>query len=66
MHVDAHYPGDRASSCHGLMKPIGFIQSGKKGWMILHKCLLCEHQMKNSAAEDDNRDLLIALSTKPL
>ncbi len=38
-HVDIN-PGDRASTCGGLMEPIDVIQ--KKGhYYIVHKCLKC-------------------------
>jgi hypothetical protein len=53
-HVDQEGPGDRESSCHGLMKPIGIDHSGKKGWMIIHRCLQCGKQLPNIAAPDDD------------
>ncbi len=62
-HVDELIPGDRASSCEGIMAPIGLDQNPKKGFIILHKCLECGHENRNLAANDDNFDAIIQLST---
>jgi len=40
VHLDI-IPGDRASSCAGLMKPIHLTYKSKKGWQIVHVCLKC-------------------------
>jgi DNA-directed RNA polymerase subunit RPC12/RpoP len=53
-HVDDQGPGDRASTCGGLMEPIGLDQDGKKGWMILHRCVHCGKEIPNKAAPDDD------------
>lgn len=66
LHVDAVYPGDRASPCHALMMPIGVTQSGKKGWILLHKCIKCGVVIRNKMADDDNMVLAARLSTNPL
>ena len=66
LHVDAISPGDRASKCHGLMKPIGITQSGKKGWILLHKCTKCGKTIRNKMADDDNMELAAELSRNPL
>ena len=52
-HVDAEGPGDRASQCSGLMEPVALDQSGKKGWIIQHRCTLCAKTIPNKAAPDD-------------
>jgi hypothetical protein len=52
-HVDAVGPGDRASMCHGLMEPLTLDQDGKRGWMIIHRCVACGKQIPNRAAPDD-------------
>ncbi|QQR55401.1 RNHCP domain-containing protein [Candidatus Peregrinibacteria bacterium] len=65
-HVDAEFPGDRASNCGALMAPIGLTQSGKKGWILLHKCTKCFRIVRNKLADDDNMDLAIALSRNPI
>lgn len=64
LHVDADFPGDRASKCGGLMEPIGIDQSGKKGWILLHQCQKCGRAMRNKMAADDNMDLAAELSTR--
>ncbi|MBI3332285.1 RNHCP domain-containing protein [Candidatus Peregrinibacteria bacterium] len=53
-HIDAEGPGDRASDCGGLMTPVSLDQSGKKGWMIVHRCFLCGKEISNRAAPDDD------------
>ena len=52
-HVDAEGPGDRASSCQGLMEPIAIDQDGKKGFVIIYKCEKCGKISRNKAAPDD-------------
>lgn len=59
-HVDI-IPGDRASDCGGLMKP---LEIGKKHgeFIILHKCVECGYIKKNVASLDDDFNQLIKLS----
>lgn len=64
LHVDEKVPGDRASTCHGRMEPVGLDQNSKKGFIILHKCLKCAYENRNFKAEDDNFDAIIKLSQK--
>lgn len=52
LHVDV-FPGDRANPCRGPMRPVGVDQSGKKGWMIVHRCETCGFTGRNKAALDD-------------
>ncbi len=65
MHLDANSPGDRLSNCHGLMEPFTIEISGKKGWQIGHRCVLCGHQIRNITAEDDNIEKIIELTSQP-
>lgn len=44
-------PGDRGSDCRGLMAPVGLIHSGRKGYQIVHRCLLCGAVRRNRIAE---------------
>lgn len=65
-HVDED-PGDRASGCGGLLVPESVAWSGRKGWVVLHRCASCGAERRNRAAADDPRqpddfDVLIALS----
>ena len=62
LHVDIN-PGDRSESCHGDLEPIG-LEINKKGYVIIFKCKKCGAIRKNKAAEDDNMDLIIELSSK--
>ncbi|MCC7432961.1 RNHCP domain-containing protein [Candidatus Peregrinibacteria bacterium] len=64
LHVDQEIPGDRLSSCHNLMEPVGLDQNSKKGFIIVHKCLKCGKVINNKAAPDDDTDTLIQLSKK--
>ncbi len=59
-HVDV-YPGDRASSCGGLMKPVGlYLKGGEEH--IVHRCEKCAYEKNNHVAEEDDSDAIIALS----
>lgn len=53
-HLDDEFPGDRASNCHSLMKPIWIDNKKNKWWMIKHKCLKCGKEILNKVAVDDN------------
>lgn len=63
-HVDV-FPGDRANSCMGNLKPVGYNQE-KKGIVIYFKCQSCNEICKNIAAledqvQPDNYDAILAL-----
>ncbi len=62
LHVDKDIPGDRLSNCESIMDPIAVDQSGKKGWIIYHKCQKCDKVISNRSANDDNFDLIIKLT----
>lgn len=56
VHVDAEVPGDRASTCHGLMKPIRLERGNRKGYLgfdVVHRCERCKKEIKNLLAEGD-------------
>ncbi len=64
-------PGDRASKCRGMMKPIGIYTLGKKGFVILHECVKCGHRQKakaitNDANASDDFDIILRLSANPI
>jgi len=67
LHVDI-FPGDRANPCGGLLEPVGAEYSGKKGWVIVHRCRRCGERRRNKAALDDatpdDYERLVAL-TRP-
>lgn len=61
-HVDLDIPGDRASDCHGLLKPLKVVfEKGK--YRIYYKCTSCSHQFRVWADPDDNQDILLSLVT---
>lgn len=56
-HVDNN-PGDRASSCGGMMRPISAEKDGE-GFIITHKCELCGKEKRQRTSDQDNIDALI-------
>lgn len=52
-HVDQEGPGDRLSSCRGLLEPIGIDQDSKKGFIVMYQCVKCRKTSRNRAAPDD-------------
>lgn len=67
IHVDV-MPGDRASDCRGVLEPVAAEHSGKKGWVVVHRCRTCGEVRRNKAALDDPRqpddyDRLVALAS---
>ena len=64
-HLDIN-PGDRQEECHGIMEPVSAEISSKKGYVIIFKCKKCGAIRKNKAAEDDNTDLIIQLTSKQI
>ena len=65
-HVDGDLPGDRSSSCKGLMKPIGVFTRKSGEYVIVHKCEQCGYERYNRIAGDDDFDLVTSLSTVPI
>lgn len=57
-------PGDRASTCGGMMRPIG-IESSGDNFIITHKCEKCRKIARCKSAPDDNMDTIISLSQNP-
>lgn len=64
-HVDQEIPGDRASSCRGLMEPVGATQKHGK-WRIVHECTKCGIERTVDAAHEDNSEKIIELTQRPL
>ena len=63
-HVDIA-PGDRAADCGGAMEPVAVDYSGKKGYILIHRCTVCAAQDRNKLAPDDDVAALIALQRPP-
>lgn len=63
-HVDT-VPGDRAATCHGLMRPVGLDHRPGKGWVLVHRCERCRLVRANRLAFDttqpDDLDALARL-----
>jgi hypothetical protein len=65
-HVDADIPGDRASSCGGLMAPIGVFTRRTGEHVLVHRCENCGLERFNRIAGDDDFTLVTKLSTVPV
>ena len=62
-HVDLN-PGDRASKCGGMMKPMrAEYVRGKV--QVVYKCTKCGAMKKNVTAEGDNTETVMSLIEKP-
>ncbi len=63
-HVDDK-PGDRASTCGELMRPVGLVEKSGKGWQVVHRCEACGHRQPNRLVRDgiapDDLDLVLQL-----
>lgn len=63
-HVDIN-PGDRASTCGGLLKPIAIIKKKDK-FQIVYKCQKCGEIRKNVVANDDNNAIILDVMSNPI
>ena len=59
-HVDNN-PGDRASTCGGMMRPVA-IETKKDYYIITHRCEKCGKEIRQKSAENDSIDAIINLS----
>ncbi|MBN2075111.1 MAG: RNHCP domain-containing protein [Dehalococcoidales bacterium] len=64
IHLDEH-PGDRRSSCNGIMEPIA-ISVRKGEWILIHRCNDCGTLKANRIAGDDNEMALLSLAVRPV
>jgi|WetSurMetagenome_2_1015567.scaffolds.fasta_scaffold992220_2 hypothetical protein len=60
-HVDLKIPGDRKSTCGGMMEPVSIDYKAQKGYQIIQRCVICGQTGKNKAAEDDDPETISAL-----
>lgn len=58
-HVDIN-PGDRASECKGLLKPVR-TTNDRNGFFIEYVCEACKARKRVRAASEDNEELLFKL-----
>lgn len=59
-HVDELTPGDRESSCQGLMVPLRAETCGQE-YVLVHKCQNCGKRTKNKTSENDNFEEILKL-----
>lgn len=52
VHLDVQ-PGDRASGCAALMRPVAVEHRRRKGWIVVHECTGCGARRPNRLALDD-------------
>ena len=60
-HLDDTRPGDRASECGGLMRPISTYTRRNGEYVLVHRCHGCGIERHNRIAADDDFDLVCAL-----
>ena len=60
LHVDDKVPGDRASSCGGVMNPVAYKVNGDR-LKILFRCEKCGKEHWNKIAEDDDLEVLVRI-----
>jgi len=58
-HVDIN-PGDRASSCQGLMEPVGIEKVGEE-YILTHRCTICKLEKRNKTQEQDDFEQILLL-----
>ncbi len=63
-HVDNN-PGDRASSCKGMMEPEGVEKRGER-FIIYYRCTLCGFRHKVKSAKEDNILEIIKMSKRKI
>lgn len=59
-------PGDRASTCSGIMEPIAVSVKQGNEWALIHRCTVCGELKANRIAGDDNELALISLAVRPV
>ena len=57
MHVD-NFPGDRASTCGGMMPPTALVME-KGEFVLTNTCEKCGHTKRNKTTQGDNLDAFL-------
>jgi RNHCP domain len=61
-------PGDRASTCGGMMRPERVERRSGKGLVLVHRCIVCGFIRPNRIADDvvqgDDIDAIATLMAK--
>ena len=65
LHLDIN-PGDRSSTCGGVLLPVSLEPHRKKSGVlqIVYKCEKCGVVRKNIVADDDDYNAILALQTR--
>lgn len=58
-------PGDRASTCLGLMAPVS-VRVTREGYDVMHRCQICGHEKWNKSSPEDDVNMLIKISVAKL
>ena len=53
-------PGDRASKCGGLMRPVA-IETKGEDFIVLHRCVECGKERRNRTAPNDDFDAMLEI-----
>ncbi len=61
-HVDNN-PGDRASTCGGLMEPTNLVQE-KMEFILTNRCVVCGYTKRNRMNTKDNFDIAFEIVRK--
>lgn len=54
-------PGDRLSTCGGMMQPI-WVEKDGEDFAILHRCEICGHTKRNRRQADDSFEALLKIN----
>jgi predicted RNA-binding Zn-ribbon protein involved in translation (DUF1610 family) len=63
-HVDDATPGDRTSTCHGLMPVISIEGTDPDKLDLVQRCQKCGKIMRNKTARDDNKEAIFKIMRK--
>lgn len=59
-HVDIN-PGDRLSTCQGLMEPVRIERQGDV-YRVIHRCVKCGFERANEVSQGDNFDVVLKIA----
>lgn len=64
LHVD-NFPGDRASDCGGMMRPVrAYLKKGR--FRLVHRCVKCGIEKHVKTADNDSFDEIIVATRRSL
>lgn len=59
-HVDVE-PGDRAATCHGMMRPVN-VSGIVDRYVIAYECTVCGHKKNNKVQDTDDGAAIVELA----